>query len=253
MSSISGRSPIQATAPFANGFGGRTRFVQARKDLPARCAAFTADRCGWSRPFTACSGPTWRKPGRHFRLGLGRHRLRDEQERKLQRSEQHHVFAASPRGAACDAHLCQRSFLHSGPGPSSSGNGCQTTGTTCLNAGTVSTDDLWLRIGQWNVWDLKVGRFEGWEVFHTGMGLDINTFERMGAWATSGSQPPDYYGVSFLHDRPQALGRATQLRTIIRSASCVSSCKGSWEPQRSRPRATTSGAVVRSPSSTSDG
>jgi hypothetical protein len=87
------------------------------------------------------------------------------------------------------------------------GNGCQTTGTTCLNAGTVSTDDLWLRIGQWNVWDLKVGRFEGWEVFHTGMGLDINTFERMGAWATSGSQPPDYYGVSFLHDRPQALGQ----------------------------------------------
>jgi len=41
------------------------------------------------------------------------------------------------------------------------GNGCQTTGTTCLNAGTVSTDDLWLRIGQWNVWDLKVGRFGG--------------------------------------------------------------------------------------------
>jgi hypothetical protein len=87
------------------------------------------------------------------------------------------------------------------------GNGCQTTGTTCLDAGTVSTDDLWLRIGEWNVWDLKVGRFEGWEVFHTGMGLDINTFERMGAWATSGSQPPDYYGVSFLHDRPQALGQ----------------------------------------------
>ena len=87
------------------------------------------------------------------------------------------------------------------------GNGCQTTGTTCFDAGTVSTDDLWLRIGEWNVWDVKVGRFEGWEVFHTGMGLDINTFERMGAWATSGSQPPDYYGVSFLHDRPQALGQ----------------------------------------------
>jgi hypothetical protein len=87
------------------------------------------------------------------------------------------------------------------------GNGCQTTGTTCPDAGTVSTDDLWLRIGEWNLWDLKVGRFEGWEVFHTGMGLDINTFERMGAWSQSGTQPPDYYGVSFLHDRPQALGQ----------------------------------------------
>ena len=40
---------------------------------------------------------------------------------------------------------------------------------------------MYLRIGKWNVWDLQVGRFEGWEVFHLGMGLDQNTFERTGA------------------------------------------------------------------------
>ena len=49
------------------------------------------------------------------------------------------------------------------------------------DAGGADTDDLWLRIGQWNKWDFQVGRFEGWEVFHLGMGLDQNTFERQGA------------------------------------------------------------------------
>jgi hypothetical protein len=97
-------------------------------------------------------------------------------------------------------------------------NGCQSTGSTgkggCDQAGkgTVDTDDLWVRIGHWNVWDLKVGRFEGWELFHTGMGLDINTLERRGAWnATTGQgindlSAPDYYGVTFLHDRPRGIG-----------------------------------------------
>jgi hypothetical protein len=94
-------------------------------------------------------------------------------------------------------------------------NGCQSTGSANCDrsgSGTVDTDDLWLRVGQWNLWDVKVGRFEGWELFHTGMGLDINTQERRGAWDTTqgfglaGLQPPDYYGVTFLHDRPRGLG-----------------------------------------------
>ena len=89
-------------------------------------------------------------------------------------------------------------------------NGCQSTGdsSTCDQSGkgTVDTDDLWLRVGHWNIWDLKVGRFEGWEIYHTGMGLDINTLERRGAQAISGSPPPDYYGVTYLHDRPQGMG-----------------------------------------------
>jgi len=42
-------------------------------------------------------------------------------------------------------------------------------------------------------------------MYHTGMGLDINTIERRGATQSSfGSNfdRPDYYGVTFLHDRP---------------------------------------------------
>jgi hypothetical protein len=45
----------------------------------------------------------------------------------------------------------------------------------------AQTDDLWVRVGHWNRWDLQLGRFESWEVFHLGMGLDVNTLERRGA------------------------------------------------------------------------
>lgn len=89
------------------------------------------------------------------------------------------------------------------------GSECQTTDSTiCPAAGTVGTDDLWLRIGQWSVWDLKVGRFEGWEIYHTGVGLDQYTLEREGARQTvTGLLPaPEYYGVTYLHDRPQGRG-----------------------------------------------
>jgi hypothetical protein len=94
-------------------------------------------------------------------------------------------------------------------------NGCQGTGSSSCDqggTGTVDTDDLWLRFGHWNIWDIKVGRFEGWEVYHTGMGLDVNTLERRGAWDVtqgigySGLNAPDYYGVNFLHDRPRGMG-----------------------------------------------
>jgi hypothetical protein len=93
------------------------------------------------------------------------------------------------------------------------GNGCQSADRSMCDQsekGTVDVDDLWLRIGQWNVWDLKVGRFEGWEIYHTGMGLDINTLERRGAWQTvtgPGFLPaPQYYGVNYMHDRPRGMG-----------------------------------------------
>jgi len=59
------------------------------------------------------------------------------------------------------------------------GTGDQTLLRT--NIGGQDTDDLYLRVGKWNSWDLMAGRFEGWEVFHLGMGLDFNTFERIGA------------------------------------------------------------------------
>ncbi len=72
------------------------------------------------------------------------------------------------------------------------------------DTGGADTDDLWLRIGQWNKWDFQVGRFEGWEVFHLGMGLDQNTFERQGAVGIGESAYPiSYYGLTDNEYRPQ--------------------------------------------------
>jgi hypothetical protein len=71
--------------------------------------------------------------------------------------------------------------------------------------GIADTDDLWIRAGQWNKWDVMVGRFEGFEVYHLGMGLDLNTEERRGAFDASNS-PPDLYGASFLFYRPAGGG-----------------------------------------------
>jgi hypothetical protein len=64
-----------------------------------------------------------------------------------------------------------------------------------FNSGAADTDDLWLRLGQWNKWDFQVGRFEGWEVFHLGMGLDQLTFERQGAIGP-GDPGIGYYGLT---------------------------------------------------------
>jgi hypothetical protein len=92
------------------------------------------------------------------------------------------------------------------------GNQCQQAGGTtssCQTFGTFDTDDLWIRLGHWNIWDFKVGRYEAWEIYHTGMGLDINTMERQGA--TMGpivpgniAAAPAFYAVNYLHDRPSA-------------------------------------------------
>jgi hypothetical protein len=87
----------------------------------------------------------------------------------------------------------------------------QASAPTSSNPSPIGVDDLWVRVGVWNRWDLKVGRFEGWELYHTGMGLDINTVERRGATqaGVTGAGPferPDYYGVTYLHDRPNGQG-----------------------------------------------
>jgi hypothetical protein len=70
--------------------------------------------------------------------------------------------------------------------------------------GGADTDDLYLRVGKWNSWDFQVGRFEGWEVFHLGMGLDQNTFERAGAVGAPGvsSFPISFYGLTDNQFRP---------------------------------------------------
>jgi hypothetical protein len=67
-------------------------------------------------------------------------------------------------------------------------------------------DDLYLRVGKWNRFDLSAGRFQGWEVYHLGMGLDLNTVERDGA-RTDGNQPVGIYGVTYYWDRPNGPGR----------------------------------------------
>lgn len=96
-------------------------------------------------------------------------------------------------------------------------NQCQSASDVCANNATFTTDDLWIRVGEWNRWDIKVGRFEGWEVYHLGMGMDMYTFERMGAqqFGLANPQPqleaPAFYGVNYMHDRPTdglALGYA---------------------------------------------
>jgi hypothetical protein len=91
------------------------------------------------------------------------------------------------------------------------GNLCQTASATnnvCAASGTFTTDDLWIRVGEWNSWDLKLGRFEAWEVYHLGMGMDRYTFERIGAGMFGVDSPanpkleaPSLYAVNYLHDR----------------------------------------------------
>ena len=91
------------------------------------------------------------------------------------------------------------------------GNMCQVASSinTVCNEGTFTTDDLWIRFGQWNSWDVKVGRFEGWEVYHLGMGMDRYSFERAGAGmfgvdtnTTPRLEAPTLYGANFMQDRP---------------------------------------------------
>jgi hypothetical protein len=93
------------------------------------------------------------------------------------------------------------------------GNLCQaaSVANTACYAGTFSADDLWIRVGQWNLWDVKVGRFQAWEIYHLGLGLDRYTLERMGAQMFGADMHPEavprldaptLYGVSYLQDRP---------------------------------------------------
>jgi hypothetical protein len=79
-------------------------------------------------------------------------------------------------------------------------------GDNQLNTGTNIlgfTDDLWVRVGKWNLIDLTAGRFQSWEIAnHYGMGLDLNTLEREGAnIQTASKHPPNAYGLTYFWDR----------------------------------------------------
>ncbi len=69
-----------------------------------------------------------------------------------------------------------------------------------------SADDLWIKAGKWNAFDVQVGRYEAWEVYHFGMGLDLYTFERLGA--NAGPYVPQIYGVTYAFYRPDSVGQA---------------------------------------------
>src|SRR5690606_35405996 len=75
----------------------------------------------------------------------------------------------------------------------------------------ATTDDLWVRAGKWDVFDVTVGRFQGWEVAnHYGMGLELNTLQRSGARVTGGGsvlKPADGYGLTYFWDRQNSLLR----------------------------------------------
>ena len=59
----------------------------------------------------------------------------------------------------------------------------------------ADADDVSIRAGKWHKYDVQVGRFDVWEVYHLGMGLDLNTLERGGA--ADSNYPVTLYGATF--------------------------------------------------------
>src|SRR5437588_282202 len=45
----------------------------------------------------------------------------------------------------------------------------------------VNVDDVWAQVGDKGRWDLKVGRFFSWRVYHKGLGVDLYTLDDTGA------------------------------------------------------------------------
>jgi hypothetical protein len=81
----------------------------------------------------------------------------------------------------------------------------------------VNTDDVFGQVGKSGLWDLKVGRFRTWRVYHKGAGFDLYTIEDQGACTIrsaldgacnldSGTFGPHTYEVNNIYDR-EAAGR----------------------------------------------
>ena len=77
------------------------------------------------------------------------------------------------------------------------------------NAVVPSIDDAWVRTGALQRWDVTVGRFQAFDVYPLGMGLDLNTYERQGAFdPVFTNQPngpgavPPIYNADYLLYRP---------------------------------------------------
>jgi hypothetical protein len=75
----------------------------------------------------------------------------------------------------------------------------------------TDTDDAWVMFGYWDLFDLQLGRFEAWEVYHKGMGLERNTLEDQGATPANHSRDVgqvDMYEVNHMLYRQDGLGQA---------------------------------------------
>jgi len=82
-------------------------------------------------------------------------------------------------------------------------------GTNGAPDGVVAADDVWLRTGTLQSWDVTVGRFQAFDVYPLGMGLDLNTYERLGAYDPVSSSGPNgptavapLYAADFMLYRP---------------------------------------------------
>lgn len=67
----------------------------------------------------------------------------------------------------------------------------------------IDTDDAWGELGVWDCWDVQVGRYEAWEVYHKGQGLERDTLEDLGA-----ADGPDIYEVNHVFYRQNGFGQA---------------------------------------------
>ncbi|HEY4015596.1 MAG TPA: hypothetical protein VGM06_19790 [Polyangiaceae bacterium] len=69
-----------------------------------------------------------------------------------------------------------------------------------------SADDMWIKAGMWKIFDVQVGRFQAWEVYHHGMGLDLYTTEFAGATGPFGIA--NIYGLDYMLYRQDTVGQA---------------------------------------------
>jgi hypothetical protein len=76
----------------------------------------------------------------------------------------------------------------------------------------INADDVYGQVGKKGLWDLKLGRFQAWRVYHKGAGFDLYTIEDQGACASlttscsleSGSFGPHTYEVNYNYYREPA-------------------------------------------------
>jgi hypothetical protein len=83
----------------------------------------------------------------------------------------------------------------------------------------INADDVYGQAGKKGLWDLKVGRFQAWRVYHKGAGFDLYTIEDQGACGSlstscsleSGIFGPHTYEVNFNYYRESAGKAAVHL------------------------------------------